>query len=59
MEKIAYNVQEAAAALGLCADAVYDLAHRPDFPAVRVGDRILIPCESLARWLEAQEGKQL
>ena len=49
MEKIAYNVQEAAAALGLCADAVYDLAHRPDFPAVRVGNRILIPCESLAR----------
>ena len=47
MEKIAYNVQEAAA------------AHRPDFPAVRVGNRILIPCESLARWLEAQEGKQL
>ena len=43
MEKIAYNVQEAAAALGLCADAVYDLAHRPDFPAVRVGNRILIP----------------
>ena len=59
MEKIAYNVQEAAAALGLCADAVYDLAHRPDFPAVRGGNRILIPCESLARWLESQEGKQL
>ena len=59
MEKIAYNVQEAAAALGLCADAVYNLAHRPDFPAVRVGNRILIPCESLAQWLEAQEGKQL
>ena len=54
MEKLAYTVPEAAEVLGLGVQAVYNLAHVPSFPAVRVGNRILIPCNSLARWLEAQ-----
>lgn len=53
MEKAAYSVQEAAATLGLCVDAVYDLAHRPGFPTAQVGNWILIPYESLVRRLEA------
>ncbi|WP_297197481.1 helix-turn-helix domain-containing protein [uncultured Flavonifractor sp.] len=54
MEKLAYSVPEAAEVLGVGVQAVYNLAHVAGFPAVRVGNRILIPCESLARWLEAQ-----
>ena len=52
MEKLAYSVPEAAEVLGIGVQAVYNLAHVASFPAVRVGNRILIPCESLARWLE-------
>ena len=58
-EKLAYSVPEAAEVLGLGVQAVYNLAHVASFPAVRVGNRILIPCDSLARWLEAQAGRQL
>lgn len=54
IEKLAYSVQEAAAALGVNVNAVYNLSHRRDFPAVRIGNRILIPKENLARWLDAQ-----
>lgn len=59
MEKLAYTVPEAAKLLGVGASAVYNLAHVEGFPAVRVGKKTLIPCESLSRWLEAQAGKQL
>ena len=59
MEKLAYSVPEAAKVLGVGASDVYNLAHVEGFPAVRVGNRILIPCENLARWLEEQAGKQL
>ncbi|MBR2075003.1 MAG: helix-turn-helix domain-containing protein [Fibrobacter sp.] len=52
--KITYSVTEAAQVLGLSRPTVYRLIDRPDFPSVRVGSRVLIPCGLLQEWLEEQ-----
>ena len=53
-DKITYSVKEAAQVLGLSRPTLYRLMDRPDFPSVRVGSRVLIPCGLLREWLEAQ-----
>jgi len=53
-EKIALNVSEAAAALGISRPTLYQLCRRDDFPVARVGGRILFPREKLQAWLEKQ-----
>jgi excisionase family DNA binding protein len=35
------------------------LINRPDFPVIRVGNRIKIPVDGLRRWLERNEGKRI
>lgn len=52
--KLTYSVAETARVLGLSRPTVYRLMDRPDFPSVRVGSRVLIPCGLLREWLEAQ-----
>lgn len=53
-EKLAFTVQEAADALGLSTDTVYQLVHRADFPAIRVGRAVRISRKLLERWLDDQ-----
>ena len=53
-EKLAYSVAEAARALGVSRPTVYRLLDRPDFPKVRVGTRVIIPCDLFAAWLERE-----
>ena len=53
-DRLALSVSEAAEALGLSRPMVYELMHRPDFPAFRVGRRTLISRSGLERWIEAQ-----
>lgn len=53
-DKIALNVTEAAEALGVSRPTVYQLCRRADFPAARVGGRVLIPKSKLQAWLEKQ-----
>ena len=53
-EKIALNVTDAAEMLGVSRPTVYQLCRRADFPAARVGGRVLIPRDKLKAWLEAQ-----
>lgn len=53
-EKIALNVSEAAALLGISRPTMYQLLKRPGFPAFKVGTRTLIPREGFLRWLNAQ-----
>ena len=48
----AMTVKEAAAFLGISAGKCYDLTRRRGFPALRDGNRILIPRDGLRRWLE-------
>ena len=57
MEKLTYNVPEAAKLLGVSAPRVYDLAHSKDFPAVFIGRRIVIPVDRFHKWLNDQADK--
>jgi excisionase family DNA binding protein len=49
--KLAISVKEAAALLGVSADLVYEWCRRGEIPHRRMGRRILISREGLARWL--------
>jgi len=57
-EKLTYTVQEAAARLGLCKNAMYSAVKRGDVFAVRVGDRLLIPKARLEKLLSGNNGQQ-
>lgn len=51
-QRLAYTVQETAAALGVSTDLVRDLIDRGELNAVRAGRRRLIRAESLELWME-------
>lgn len=51
MEKLTMNVKEMAQVLGISLPKAYDLANREDFPALRLGRRIVIPKAEFKEWL--------
>ena len=54
-EKLTLTVDEMAAALGISRPVAYELIKREGFPAIRVSERrIIIPIESLKRWLDGE-----
>ena len=56
VDKIALNVSEAAALLGISRPTMYQLCHQAGFPALRVGNRTLISRAGLERWIEEKAG---
>lgn len=52
MDKLAVTVREMGQMLGIGKCKAYELAARADFPAIRVGNRIVIPVKALENWLE-------
>ena len=48
------NAREAAAVLRISKSKVYELAHTESFPAVRIGNRVVIPREKLIEWMNNQ-----
>ncbi|HHX51354.1 MAG TPA: helix-turn-helix domain-containing protein [Clostridia bacterium] len=53
MTPAVYTVLEVAALLDINVPSAYELARRPDFPAIRVSPRrIIIPRDAFHRWLE-------
>ena len=56
--KIALSVSEAAALLGVSRVTLYQYIKRDDFPAARIGGRVLIPRDKLQHWLEKQAGAE-
>jgi len=56
LQKLAYSVDEAAQVLGVSRSTIYNLIHRADFPALKVGNRQLISREGLAAWVRKQAG---
>lgn len=50
------KVQEAAELLGVSPGNVYNMAHIPGFPAVRIGRTVKIKRRLLLEWLDRQEG---
>ena len=58
MEKLAYNVREAAEVLGLSNSYVYELIRLGIIPSVKLGRRIVVPVERLKGLLLEPESEQ-
>lgn len=56
MDKIGLTVKEAAELSGIGINFLRELTHRPDFPAFKIGRRIMIAYEPFKEWL-AQQAK--
>ena len=50
-DRLAFTVREAAAALGVCRDAVYNAINRGELRAIRFGGTLLVPRPELERHL--------
>ena len=42
--------------LGIAPSSSYELMHEKDFPALRIGNRIVVPKEAFIRWVEQHTG---
>ena len=50
------NADTVAKALGVSPSGGYELMHEKDFPALKIGSRIVVPKESFIRWVEQNTG---
>jgi len=50
------SVPEVAAVLGISRAGAYELARRDDFPALKIGSRIVVPKGNFVGWVESQTG---
>lgn len=50
------NAEMAAKVLGISISSAYELMHETSFPALRVGNRIVVPKEKFCQWVESQTG---
>ncbi len=57
-EKAVYNVQEVAKLLDINVTKAYELVRRRDFPALRIGKRIVIPKKTFEKWLDETAVKE-
>ena len=55
-EKPTLSVAEAAQMLGISAPKAYELTHRADFPAFRIGNRTLVSRRLLEKWVDREAG---
>lgn len=46
------NVATVAKLLGISQSSGYELIHEKDFPAIKIGSRIVVPRDKLVAWLE-------
>ena len=50
------NAEMVAKVLGISISSAYELMHEANFPALRVGSRIVVPKEKFCQWVESQTG---
>ena len=50
------NSDLVAKTLGIAPSSAYELMHEKDFPALRIGNRIVVPKEAFIRWVEQHRG---
>ena len=51
------NAETLAKLLGISISSSYELMHEKDFPALRVGSRLVVPKEKLQLWIDAKTKK--
>lgn len=52
------NATTMAKTLGISPASSYELMHEKDFPALKIGNRIVVPKERFIQWVERQTGGQ-
>ena len=51
------NSETVAKTLGVSPSSAYELMHEPDFPILRIGNRMVVPKEQFIQWvMENTEG---
>ena len=50
------NAATVANVLGVSISSAYELMHEPDFPALHIGSRMVIPKEQFIRWVAEHTG---
>lgn len=51
------NAETLAKVLGVSISSSYELMHEKDFPAIRIGSRLVVPKEKLQLWIDEKTGK--
>ncbi len=46
------NAENVAKVLGISSSSSYELMHQQNFPALRIGNRIVVPKERFIQWVE-------
>ena len=46
------NADTVAKVLGISISSAYELMHEKDFPALKVGNRLIVPKENFKQWVE-------
>ena len=44
--------------MGISISSAYELMHEKDFPAIRIGNRLVVPKEKFQEWIENRIDKQ-
>ena len=52
------NAETVARLLGISISSNYELMHEKEFPALRIGSRLIVPKEKFREWVEAKIGGQ-
>lgn len=50
------NSETVAKTLGVSPSSAYELMHEPDFPVLRIGNRMVVPKEQFIQWVTEQTG---
>ena len=50
------NAEMTAKLLGISISSAYELMHETSFPALRIGNRMVVPKEKFRQWVDAQTG---
>ena len=53
------NARMVADALGVSPSSGYELMREPDFPALKIGSRVVVPKEKFIAWVERKTGGDL
>ena len=59
LEAAVYNIPEIAVLLDINLIKAYELSKRKDFPAVRIGRRIIVPKQAFYKWLNDQAQQEM